>query len=154
VEVDVQLLDPASAALETVLGWHWREWSASHADADLAAWRARLRERCGADAIPFTLLAVVDATAVGCVTVCHDDADPAFADRGPWLSGMLVVPHARNLGVGRALLVSAAARARELGAGELWLSTAEAARFYRRCGYRVARPKDGLTGDAVLWVEL
>ena len=37
------------------------------------------------------------------------------------------------------------------GATELWLHTGEAARFYERCGYEVARPKTSLARDAVLW---
>ena len=42
----------------------------------------------------------------------------------------------------------------EAGATELWLHTGEAARFYERCGYQVARPKTSLVEDAVLWRPL
>jgi hypothetical protein len=34
------------------------------------------------------------------------------------------------------------------------LHTGEAARFYERCGYTVARPKASLERDAVLWRAL
>ena len=43
---------------------------------------------------------------------------------------------------------------REAEATELWLHTGEAARFYERCGYEVARPKTSLAQDAVLWRPL
>lgn len=47
-----------------------------------------------------------------------------------------------------------AADHREPSATELWLHTGEAARFYERCGYQVARPKTSLVEDAVLWRPL
>jgi len=91
---------------------------------------------------------------VGSISACTDDVDGEFADRGPWLSGVYVVGAARDLGVGRRLLAVTADRAREAGAIELWLHTGEAARFYERCGYQVARPKTSLARDAVLWRPL
>src|SRR5439155_18872000 len=81
-------------------------------------------------------------------------ADSRFADRGPWLSGVVVVGRARNLGVGRGMLDAAADRARQVGATELWLHTAAAARFYERCGYELAHVKQGHEDDAVLWLAL
>jgi GNAT superfamily N-acetyltransferase len=153
VEIRTELLTPDSPLLETVLGWHWDEWSRFE-DGDRDGWRARLRGRARDDDIPFTLVARLDGEPVGCVTVCHDDVDARFADRGPWLSGMIVVGQARDLGVGRALLARAAERARDFGATELWLYTSEAARFYERCGYRVAHRKESLPDNAVLWRDL
>jgi len=91
---------------------------------------------------------------VGSLTVCLDDVDVEFADRGPWLSGVYVLGAARDLGVGRRLLDVAAERAREAGATELWLHTGEATRFYERCGYETARPKTSLERDAVPWRSL
>jgi GNAT superfamily N-acetyltransferase len=145
-----ELLVAGSPLVETVLAWHWHEWSAGHADADIDAWRAGLVNRATPDAVPFTLVARTDGTPVGCVTVCDDDADERYREHGPWLSGMFVVGAARNLGVGRWLLETAEVRARELRASELWLHTAEAARFYERCGYELVHRKDGLADDAVL----
>ncbi|MFZ4585252.1 MAG: GNAT family N-acetyltransferase [Acidimicrobiia bacterium] len=57
---------------------------------------------------------------------------------------------ARNLGVGTALVRAAEEKARRIGITELWCHTAEASRFYERCGWTVVRPKHGLNGDAVL----
>jgi GNAT superfamily N-acetyltransferase len=153
VEIHTKLLTPDDPVLETVLGWHWHEWSAEE-DGDLESWRDRLRSRARSDDIPFTLVARLDSEPVGCLTVCKDDVDARFADHGPWLSGMLVVGRARDLGVGRALLAQAAERARDFGATELWLYTSEAARFYERCGYKVAHSKERLLDNAVLWREL
>jgi len=153
VEIHTELLTADAPVLETVLGWHWHEWSADEAG-DLDSWRARLRGRSLVDGIPFTLVAFLDAEPVGCLTVCHDDADARFPDHGPWLSGMLVIGRARDLGAGRTLLADGATRARSSGATELWLYTSEAARFYERCGYRVAHAKESLHDNAVLWRAL
>ena len=153
MEIATALLTPDSPVIETVLAWHWHEWSAEDADADIEKWRERLHSRSRLDRVPFTLVARLDGDIVGCVTVCDDD-DKRYADRGPWLSGMLVIGPARNLGVGRRLLRDAAAHARDLGATELWLYTAEAARFYERCGYRFAHQKHTIHDNAVRWREL
>ena len=150
MDVDVESLSPADPVLETVLHWHWREWSLG-TEAEREEWRKRLRSRTGESGIPFTLVARWGDEAVGSISVCTDDVDVEFADRGPWLSGVYVLGAARDLGLGRRLLDMAANRALEAGATELWLHTGEAARFYERCGYEVARPKVSLATDAVLW---
>ena len=152
--IECELLQQDSPLVETVLTWHWDAFSRDHADADLDQWRVQLRGRCRADGIPFTLVARLGDEPVGCITVCHDDADARFADRGPWLSGVVVVGRARNLGVGRRMLDAAADRARQVGATELWLHTGAAARFYERCGYELAHVKQELEDDAVLWLAL
>jgi GNAT superfamily N-acetyltransferase len=78
---------------------------------------------------------------VGCLSVTDDDIDERFADRGPWLSGMLVVARARNLGIGRALVQAAESTARDFGVSELWLRTESAGPFYERCGWSFVLPK-------------
>jgi GNAT superfamily N-acetyltransferase len=153
VDVHVDLLHVDDPVLETVLHWHWREWSLG-TEAERNEWRERLRSRTGATGIPFTLVARWDGEPVGSISVCTDDSDDEFADRGPWLTGVYVLGAARDLGLGRRLLELAEGRAREAGATELWLHTGEAARFYERCGYTVARPKTSLAEDAVLWRSL
>jgi GNAT superfamily N-acetyltransferase len=153
METRVDLLADHLDLVDTVTGWHWREWSHGHADASLDAWRARLVSRSHRDRVPFTLVGFVDAVAVGCVSVCDDDVDARFAGHGPWLSGMLVIGEARNLGVGRALLHEAAL-SRRFGAAELWLHTAEASAFYGRCGWNVVSRKQQLHEDTVMRVDL
>lgn len=153
VDVQIKALNAGDPILETVLHWHWKEWSLG-TEAERAEWHRRLRSRTSVAGIPFTLVAHCDAKPVGSISVCVDDYDAEFADRGPWLSGVFVLGAARDLGVGRQLLDAAATRAREAGATELWLHTGEATRFCERCGYTVARPKASLAADAVLWRPL
>ena len=154
----IELLGPDSPLLDTVVAWHWREWSHGYDDPDRDTWRANVNGRTRRDGVPFTLIAHLDsepvaepvAEPVGCVSVCDDDGDARFPDRGPWLSGMLVLGHARNLGVGRALVGRAEDLARNLGVRELWVATTEAGRFYARCGWVDVVPKEGLHGRAVM----
>jgi GNAT superfamily N-acetyltransferase len=146
----VEWLADHPGLVDTVLAWHWREWSHGEADASLDRWRAQLVERSNRDRIPFTLVAFVDDVAVGSVSVCEEDLDPRYADEGPWLSGMFVTGRARNQGIGRALLRVAEKQSRRFGATELWLFTTEAAAFYGRCGWDVVAGKEGLLDQTVM----
>jgi len=143
-------LRAADPKVDEVLSWHWHEWGAHDEVADKTVWRARLVNRCSAAGIPFTLLALLEGEPVGCLTVCTDDADASYEEHGPWLSGMVVLGVARNMGVGRALLAGAAEHAQADGAAELWVWTTEADAFYERCGYQYVHRKAGLRDRSVL----
>jgi GNAT superfamily N-acetyltransferase len=154
MDIRVEMLADHLDLVDTVAGWHWREWSHGHADASLDDWRARIVERSNRDRVPFTLIAFLDTVPVGCVSVCDDDLDARFADHGPWLSGMLVIGEARDQGVGRALADEAVLLARVYGASELWLHTSEASAFYERCGWSVVSRKQQLQEDTVMRIDL
>jgi N-acetylglutamate synthase-like GNAT family acetyltransferase len=110
--------------------------------------------RSGTVGIPFTLLARLEGKPVGCVTVCIDDVDPEYQRYGPWLSGMVVVGVARNMGVGRALLAGAAEQAGAAGVATLWVWTTEAGAFYERCGYEYVHRKTELRDRSILRLTL
>jgi GNAT superfamily N-acetyltransferase len=154
VDIRVEMLADHLDLVDTVIDWHWREWSHGHADASLDDWRVRLVARSNCDRVPFTLVAFVDSVPVGCVSVCDDDLDARFADHGPWLSGMLVIGEARDQGVGRTLVHEAEMLARQFGASELWLHTGEASAFYERCGWSVVSRKQQLHEDTVMRLDL
>jgi GNAT superfamily N-acetyltransferase len=135
--------------LEIILGWHWHEWSGEDGGSR-DEWRSRLQSRSNPDRVPFTLVAYVSSEPAGCLSVCGDDSDERFADGGPWLSGMFVVGRARNLGIGRALVRAAEATARQFGATELRLYTAEAGPFYERCGWSYLHRKDHMRDNSVM----
>jgi GNAT superfamily N-acetyltransferase len=152
--IEVRRLRATETLFDEVFGWHWLEWSVRDPNADEVEWRQRLASRCNDAGIPFTLVAELVGQPVGCVSVCDDDRDDRYADRGPWLSGMVVVGPARNLGIGRALLAGAAEHAMSASAAELWVWTTEAGPFYERCGYQYVRRKDSVHGRWVLSLAL
>jgi len=154
MEPRIELLGDDAALIDVVVGWHWREWSHEDEDANLDGWRARLCGRTNRDRVPFTLVAHLDGEPVGCLSVCDDDLDDRFADRGPWLSGMLVIGRARNLGVGRTLVRAAEEQARIFGVPELWLRTGEAGPFYERCGWLYVLRKEHPRDSTVMRREL
>ena len=146
----LELLADHLDLVPTVARWHWREWGEEDDELDEAKWVAVVGSRVRRDEVPFTLVAFVGGDLVGSLSVCHDDADAEFADEGPWLSGMFVRPSARDLGIGRQLLTEATRRATGMGHAALWAHTAEAERFYVRCGWDVVRAKEPLRRDAVV----
>ncbi|MPZ47362.1 MAG: GNAT family N-acetyltransferase [Betaproteobacteria bacterium] len=70
--------------------------------------------------------------------LAHDGYDTGWAARGMYLCDIYVVPDARRLGVGRALVAAVARRARERGRTYLWWASypwnADANRFYEMLG--------------------
>ena len=153
--LELRLLDPTDEAtvreLVTVLA---REWGTSTDEDPVQRWTRLVTERSNHDRVPFTVVAHHPLGVAGCVQVCTDDVDARYADRGPWLSAVLVTGAARNLGLGRRMLAEAERLAAAFGHAELWLHTSEAHRFYTRCGYTVVEPKTSLDSDAVLFRAL
>jgi ribosomal protein S18 acetylase RimI-like enzyme len=80
---------------------------------------------------------------VGCGGIRRIDDDPRGGTRFE-LKHLWVQPHARRIGLGRALVIELERRARELGAAELVLDTnsslAEAAALYRSLGLAPIEP--------------
>jgi len=152
--IEVRRLSAGESLFGDVFRWHWLEWGVSTPSADERGWRAQLASRCHAEGIPFTVVASLDGEPVGCASVCEDDRDARYGDRGPWLSGMVVVGPARNLGVGRELLRAAADGARQASPTELWVWTTEAGPFYERCGYEYAHRKETTRDASVLYRAL
>jgi GNAT superfamily N-acetyltransferase len=147
-------LSADAPVFDEVFRWHWLEWGISTPNADERGWRTQLASRCRHEGIPFTVIASLDREPVGSVSVCEDDRDVRYGDRGPWLSGMVVVGPARNMGVGRELLSAAAEGVRQAAATELWVWTTEAGPFYERCGYQYAHRKENLRDRSVLYLAL
>jgi GNAT superfamily N-acetyltransferase len=152
--IEVRRLSADESVFGDVFRWHWLEWGVSTPTADERGWRAQLAGRCHDEGIPFTVVASLDEEPVGCASVCEDDRDPRYGDNGPWLSGMVVVGPARNMGIGRGLLSAAADGARQAAAYELWVWTSEAGPFYERCGFEYAHRKETLRDRSVLYLAL
>ncbi len=87
------------------------------------------------NAIPMTLLAIVNGRVLGTVSLVLDDPRNTFQP-GPWLSMLYVNEEQRRQGMGSALVHAAEIRAGVLGKQELYLCTL-CPSFYERLGWSV-----------------
>ncbi len=84
------------------------------------------------DAIPLSLLALVDGRPAGTVNLVEDD-DSKRPHLFPWLAALYVAPEFRGRGVGAALVKGLVEHAARIGVVELYLGT-DIPDFYRQLG--------------------
>ena len=82
---------------------------------------------------------------LGLATLVDDDGLPGATEPGPWLAAVFVVPEARKLGVGSALIDHVVNRSRELGYSEIFLYTDHQQQWYEKRGWTYTR--DTLLND-------
>mgnify|MGYP000291737774 FL=1 len=82
---------------------------------------------------------------LGLATLVDDDELPGAIEPGPWLAAVFVVPEARKLGVGSALVDHVVSRSRELGYAEIFLYTEYQDQWYQKKGWSYLR--DTLLND-------
>jgi len=82
---------------------------------------------------------------LGLATLVDDDELPGAIEPGPWLAAVFVVPEARKLGVGSALINHVVSRSRELGYSEMFLYTEDQQEWYQKRGWTYTR--DTLLND-------
>jgi len=76
---------------------------------------------------------------LGLATLVDDDGLPGAIEPGPWLAAVFVVPEARKLGVGSALIDHVVSRSRELGYSEMFLYTDHQQKWYEKRGWMYTR---------------
>jgi len=149
-------LIPASdhpTAAATVAGWLVTEWAHLYPDWDLSAATAELLAVGPGGEPPITWLLFDDDISdrdadaqdaemqvIGSVGLALDGelGDPVGADEpvsGIWLVNLFVTPSARRRGHGSALLDHAITSARDLGIGDLLLTTEHSTAHYRSKGW-------------------
>ena len=82
---------------------------------------------------------------LGLATLVDDDELPGAIEPEPWLAAVFVVPEARKLGVGSALINHVVNRSRELGYSEIFLYTDHQQKWYEKRGWTYTR--DTLLND-------
>jgi RimJ/RimL family protein N-acetyltransferase len=98
--------------------------------------------------LPITFVALYDAKPAGTVSLWKSDA--SRADLTPWLAALYVHPFHRNKEISVALIDRAAAEARNLGFGELYLVTEAAKGLYEKFGWTEIEKTVSPYGDASL----
>ena len=76
---------------------------------------------------------------LGLATLVDDDGLPGATEPGPWLAAVFVIPEARKLGVGTALVDHVVSRSRELGYHEIFLYTDHQQQWYEKSGWTYTR---------------
>jgi len=76
---------------------------------------------------------------LGLATLVDDDELPGATEPGPWLAAVFVIPGARKLGVGSALVDHVVSRSRELGYAEMFLYTEHQDQWYQKKGWSYLR---------------
>jgi len=82
---------------------------------------------------------------LGLATLVDDDGLPDATEPGPWLAAVFVIPEARTLGVGSALIDHVVSRSRELGYSEIFLYTDHQQKWYEKRRWTYTR--DTLLND-------
>jgi GNAT superfamily N-acetyltransferase len=136
--------------IEPVARLRWMEWGHPPEPVDFDFWLETTANEAGRDDIPVTWVAIEDGSALGAVGVLRFDPDD-FRDRSPWLVGMIVAPDRRGEGIGSELVSTLEGWVASQGFDKLWVATATAEGFYRKCGWTtVASFTDSIGQPAVV----
>mgnify|MGYP001035410033 CR=1 FL=1 len=104
-------------------------------DRTMAEDAAGLRELLRGDGFECSLVARIDAEAVGSILFVRHELEPAHA-LTPWLAGLVVAENFRRQGIGAALVRAVETHARAVGTGRLHLYTWQARNFYAALGWQ------------------
>jgi putative acetyltransferase len=123
------------AHVDRVARWIYAEFWADkevHTPESLARY---LRNAVWPEAIPLSLLALIDGEPVGTVNLIENDDDQRTHLR-PWLAALVVIPGYRGRGIGSQLVRELAGHAASLGYSSVYLGTDNPG-FYARLGATV-----------------
>ena len=127
----------------------WLEWNQWQPWRDLQWWVDTTAAETGPVGVPVTFVATTGGEVLGGMGVVATER-PEYADRGPWVVGVVVRADRRGQGVGTILMSGVVGWAREAGLPHLWVSTGgRAVTFYRRCGFRPVESTVLPTGESV-----
>jgi predicted N-acetyltransferase YhbS len=137
VNLRIEALAAHPGFVPTVAAWIYEEWWTQVAGATAATMTAMLRENLAKPPPPLTLVARDGTRPLGTVSLlAHDVGTHRWASLSPWLAALYVVPSARCLGIGAALLATACAESAAFGAQRLHLLTTNQEPFYARRGWQ------------------
>jgi GNAT superfamily N-acetyltransferase len=110
----------------------WQESGTSH-----AAIADRVAESLGSGPVPTTFVAHENGHFLGTASLVTSD-EPSRPMLSPWIAAVWVEPHARQRGIGAALVATATTFAFSHGFDRLYLAASTVRRpFYEKMGWRV-----------------
>lgn len=105
-----------------VAGWYFAEWGYLNHSATLEGVRRKVSASMNRDAIPLTVLAVIDEEVVGAAQLKYREM-PIFPDKEHWLGGVFVASEHRGQGIAKQLVHSVVETAGKLGVTTLHIQT-------------------------------
>jgi GNAT superfamily N-acetyltransferase len=120
--IEIEYLVDVPYFLPVVSSWAFRQWH--QGVRSLKSIYTEYRRRLSRDSIPLTLVAVEEGTPVGTISIELDDL-PSRPDLFPWIGSLYVEPKFRKRGIGRMLVDKAQGIADDMGAGSLYVMTAD-----------------------------
>lgn len=121
--------------IPTLAAWHHAEWSHLYPGETLEAFREHLEHSAQTEAIPLTIIALVEGKLAGSASLIEHDLD-SRPELSPWLANVYVAPPFRRHGLGTLLIERIQRAAARLGVKTLYLFTENQAPFYARLGWR------------------
>lgn len=118
----VEYIADRPESVPLVAGWYFAQWGHLNPAATLEAVRDKLVASMNRDAIPLTVLAIIDEDVVGAAQLKYREM-PIFPDKEHWLGGVYVVPEYRGQGISEQLVDSVIEAARNLGVQTLHIQT-------------------------------
>lgn len=146
-------------AIDKLVLWLHTEWLKTRADTTINPANAfvmrkkHLQRHIGHTQVPATFVALsqksLSSTVIGCVSLTRIASRHRKFQQGLWVTNLFVVPTARAMGVGAALLRTAEAYAAEIGQTQLYLYTKSSQRYYQCRGWRTVIDSVSNNGDRV-----
>ena len=121
-DLRIEYLADRPEAAPLVAEWYFAEWGHLNPAATLERTRDKLVASMNRDAIPLTVLAVIDEDVVGTAQLKYREM-PMFPEKEHWLGGVYVVPEYRGQDIAAQLVDSVVEAARNLGVQTLHIQT-------------------------------
>ena len=115
---------------------HYAEWSYLNPGEGLEGKKEYLKSLCGRDGVPIFFIAVEGGELVGSASLITQDMDNR-PDLTPWLADVFVKPEYRGRGIATSLIQRIESEARSVGIVRLYLYTPDAAKLYKKLGWRI-----------------
>jgi len=114
---------------------HYGQWAHLYPGETPADFEYHLRTSAQKDAIPLTIVALVDGEPVGSAGLIAHDLE-SHPELSPWLANVHVAPAFRSRGIATTLIKRIIREASNLGARTVYLFTTGSPDFYGRLGWR------------------
>ena len=117
--------------------WAYKEWNIYDPSYTKEKALNSFKLKLNYNKLPLTLVAIEETVAVGMISLKSAISPTGYADKGPWISSLYVIPGKRGIGLGKILMLEIKKAALALGYNELFLFTSvpQAKTWYENLGW-------------------